>query len=623
MLHNKHPSLLPALSRTAAGLLLAAALLQSPVSRAQGVGIGISTPDASAALDVVSTTKGLLVPRLTQATRLAMGVAASSPDPATGLLVYQTDGTQPGFWYNAGFGSAPVWTFIDPVGVGDNLGNHTATTDVQLGAHLLLGTGPYTGSAKGVGVRADGGLDLGQNTSGNSLSVGYQAGQANTGSSNQFVGYQAGQANTSASGNLFEGYKSGFSTTTGNLNTFSGYKSGYANTTGAGNLFSGYQAGLANTTGSYNLFSGSFAGSSNVDGGSNVFLGANSGQQNTSGNGNIFIGNSAGQVNTTGRYNVFNGYVSGLANTTGSFNVFHGYVSGYKNTTGGYNVFSGTSSGYSNTTGGYNVFIGQSSGYSNSIGANNVFTGSYAGNANVDGSNNVFSGNYAGYQSASGSSNAFVGAYSGFQNVTGSNNTALGSNSDFSATNLTNATVIGFGATVNASNKIRLGNAAVTVIEGQVGFSNPSDARFKYQVRANVPGLRFITRLRPVTYRFDTRKLDAFTRIGVLPAGFRPEAGAPVQTGFLAQEVEQAAKAVGFDFDGVHVPANARDHYSIVYGQLVVPLVQAVQEQQAQIEALRAQNATLQTVVAGDHAALLSLQAQLARLLGEAAQAHK
>ena len=109
----------------------------------------------------------------------------------------------------------------------------------------------------------------------------------------------------------------------------------------------------------------------------------------------------------------------------------------------------------------------------------------------------------------------------------------------------------------------------------------------------------------------------------MLPVGFSPEAGAPVQTGFLAQEVEQAAKAVGFNFDGVHVPANARDHYSIVYGQLVVPLVQAVQEQQAQIEALRAQNATLQTQQAGDHAALLSLQAQLARMLGDGAQAHK
>jgi len=43
------------------------------------------------------------------------------------------------------------------------------------------------------------------------------------------------------------------------------------------------------------------------------------------------------------------------------------------------------------------------------------------------------------------------------------------------ATNLTNATAIGFGALVNASNKIRVGNNTVTVIEGQVGFTAVSD----------------------------------------------------------------------------------------------------------------------------------------------------
>ena len=44
-----------------------------------------------------------------------------------------------------------------------------------------------------------------------------------------------------------------------------------------------------------------------------------------------------------------------------------------------------------------------------------------------------------------------------------------------SAGNLTNATAIGANAVVNASNKIRLGNTAVTVIEGQVAFTASSD----------------------------------------------------------------------------------------------------------------------------------------------------
>src|SRR4029077_13030608 len=60
-------------------------------------------------------------------------------------------------------------------------------------------------------------------------------------------------------------------------------------------------------------------------------------------------------------------------------------------------------------------------------------------------------------------------------NSTGTNNTAIGAGANVSAVNLTNATAIGFSAFVNASNKIRLGNNTVTVIEGQVGFTAVSD----------------------------------------------------------------------------------------------------------------------------------------------------
>jgi hypothetical protein len=52
---------------------------------AQNVGIGTTTPNTSAALDVNSTTKGFLVPRMTGAQRTAVAT------PATGLLVYQTN----------------------------------------------------------------------------------------------------------------------------------------------------------------------------------------------------------------------------------------------------------------------------------------------------------------------------------------------------------------------------------------------------------------------------------------------------------------------------------------------------------------------------------------------------
>lgn len=58
----------------------------------QSIGIGTSTPNASAQLDITSTSKGLLLPRMTLAQRNAIAT------PATGLLIYQTDNT-PGFYY--------------------------------------------------------------------------------------------------------------------------------------------------------------------------------------------------------------------------------------------------------------------------------------------------------------------------------------------------------------------------------------------------------------------------------------------------------------------------------------------------------------------------------------------
>jgi hypothetical protein len=52
------------------------------------VGIGTTSPHATALLEVASTTKGVLFPRMTETQRDAI------EEPATGLIVYQTDGTE-------------------------------------------------------------------------------------------------------------------------------------------------------------------------------------------------------------------------------------------------------------------------------------------------------------------------------------------------------------------------------------------------------------------------------------------------------------------------------------------------------------------------------------------------
>ena len=66
-----------------------------------GIGIGTVSPNASAVLEVNSTTKGFLLPTMTQTQRNAIST------PATGLLIYQSDNT-PGFYYYNG----SAWTAI-------------------------------------------------------------------------------------------------------------------------------------------------------------------------------------------------------------------------------------------------------------------------------------------------------------------------------------------------------------------------------------------------------------------------------------------------------------------------------------------------------------------------------
>ncbi|MBF9240007.1 hypothetical protein I2I05_21635 [Hymenobacter sp. BT683] len=114
-----------------------------------GVGIGTTAPDPSAALDIVSTSKGLLLPRVPAAAAIA--------SPAPGLLVYQT-GAPAGFYYNAGTAAAPSWQQLATAGsgTGDNLGNHTATQSLKLNGNALSNNG--TG---GIRIDNDGKVGIG------------------------------------------------------------------------------------------------------------------------------------------------------------------------------------------------------------------------------------------------------------------------------------------------------------------------------------------------------------------------------------------------------------------------------------------------------------------------------
>jgi hypothetical protein len=132
-------------------LLLCITLLQTQLKAQIGISATNSPPNASAMLDVSSTTKGLLPPRMTSAQRTAI------PTPADGLIVFDTDtktlwNRQSGVWVNllAGGGGSGPWNlsgnsvFVNGNNrVGINTNNPSADLEIQGGGGLLISE-PYT-----------------------------------------------------------------------------------------------------------------------------------------------------------------------------------------------------------------------------------------------------------------------------------------------------------------------------------------------------------------------------------------------------------------------------------------------------------------------------------------------
>ncbi|HEY6871910.1 MAG TPA: hypothetical protein VI298_04180 [Geobacteraceae bacterium] len=100
------------------------------------IGVGTSTPAASAALDVTNTTKGFLPPRMTTTQRNSIA------SPAAGLLIYNTDTSA----YNYYTGSA--WTALPNTNTSGNIvGNITGTATyapIMNGMQIFDATGTFT-----------------------------------------------------------------------------------------------------------------------------------------------------------------------------------------------------------------------------------------------------------------------------------------------------------------------------------------------------------------------------------------------------------------------------------------------------------------------------------------------
>jgi len=389
-------------------LLLKTFFVIGVVYAQQGVAITTdgTSPDNSAMLDIKSTSKGILIPRMTVAQRTAIA------SPANGLLIYQTDGTT-GFYFYNGIAWTSISATTGPLTGWATTGN--AATDSLVNFIGTTDNKPLIGKVNGEQVFRFSPIVQ-------STSLGYMAGKVNTGNENTFLGWQAGKSNTTGDGNIFIGHYAGWVNTTGRQNLFLGNYSGINNTTGNYNQFIGFQSGQYNTTGTENTFSGYQSGQSNTTGVKNYFSGMYSGNNNTTGSYNHFEGYKAGGHNTTGTGNYFSGYLAGFNNSTAGNNQFIGFYAGYSNTTGINNLFIGSNAGQANTTGDNNFFLGNGAGFNNTLGYVNHFVGNSAGVNNTTGNLNQFEGKEAGYSNTTGSQNYFSGYFAGFSNLNGNQN---------------------------------------------------------------------------------------------------------------------------------------------------------------------------------------------------------
>jgi len=150
----------------------------------------------------------------------------------------------------------------------------------------------------------------------------------------------------------------------------------------------------------------------------NYLIGQEAGSALVDGLYNSFMGYQAGKLTESGSKNIFLGYQSGLNTRVGFENIFIGYQAGFLNTAGNWNTFLGTEAGLSNT-GSDNTFIGYKAGRAHLSKGGNVYIGSKAGSEATMGEQNVYIGESTGQKTTYGKSNVLIGFQSGF-NITGS-----------------------------------------------------------------------------------------------------------------------------------------------------------------------------------------------------------
>ncbi len=390
-----------------------------------------------------------------------------------------------------------------------------------------------------------------------------------SGYDNVGMGIQALYVTTSGYQNVAVGNGSMFSNTSGSLNVAIGTLAlaGAVNHTGWSNVAIGTNTLYANTTGQSNVAIGTNALTTNTTGQSNVAIGDSALSANSSGTDNVAIGRGALSTNVAGFNNIAIGLNSLESNTDGAFNIVLGNLALSTLTGGIGNIVVGDAAAKNMLTGGGNVALGDLAMLNCSEGTDNVSVGNEALPHLTKGESNTALGHNAGINLTDGDYNTFIGDDAGVANSGAVNRAAA----------------FGYQAKVAIDDAIVLGDPTSAALKVGIGTDSPaeklhvignicatgtiaacSDQRYKKDIILLTNAQNILAGLEPVRYRW---RSDAFPEMH-----FTEDA----QIGLIAQSVEKILPEV--------VQTNAAGYKAVDYARIVPVLVEAIKEQQAEIE---------------------------------------
>lgn len=487
--------------------------------------------------------------------------------------------------------------------------------------------------------------------------VGYLALQQNTdGFGNTACGWESLKVNTDGWYDTGIGTWALQANTTGHNNTAVGYDALGGNTTGTENTAYGVHANLYNTTGSNNVAVGWWSLNYITSGVSNIAVGYQAGINLFSADSdNIDIGNAGvggddntiriGSVNNVDSNYVANTYIAGIWNapvssglpvvvdSSGHLGVQPSAVNSTRSTADGYQALYSNPNGYQNTADGYQAL------YSDTTGGNNTAVGNSALVADTSGSANTACGNGALGGNTSGGYNTAVGEGALGGNSTGTFNTAVGVGAlSGVTTGMGNIAIgadsglqdgsynidIGNNGVIGDNGIIRIGNQNVNSDCYIAGFCHTEGYGCKYGISGNNENNAFNTSwdgsyihlwidytdvadIRETSDRRLKENIqpmtdDALSRVMALkPSTFKYKnvpgtifhGDGQTEEGFIADELQQVIpSAVNGEKDALTSKGTIQPQ-NVNLMPVVAVLTKAVQDQQKEIDELKAMVKTL------------------------------